>query len=130
MWKPSLLATLCVASLSACAHPHIHKRKVQSADHASVVHAGRIVYASSASAGDVAAAFGGLEARLTSVSALPQDVVKLTIYLVDLTEQREAAVEQALGLMFGERLPDVTLLGVAALADGKAVHLDAVAVID
>lgn len=72
-------------------------------------------------------ALKNIEAALVSVGAEVSDVVKLTIYVVDYQYEQSTVIREALIDFFPEkRLPALSLIGVAALADAKfLIEIDA-----
>lgn len=87
--------------------------------------------------GDIAAQFRlaleNLVRALAACGAAPEDVVKLTYYVVDVPAYRAAMrpIGEAYREVFGRMFPATTLLGVAELFDPQAlVEIDAVAVIE
>jgi enamine deaminase RidA (YjgF/YER057c/UK114 family) len=85
--------------------------------------------------GDVVAqarqAFGNVAVALAAAGASPQDVAKLTIYVVGYSTQSMEGIRSARRDVFGEHLPASTFLGVQALAAPQfLIEVDAVAAID
>jgi enamine deaminase RidA (YjgF/YER057c/UK114 family) len=78
----------------------------------------------------VARAFANLRAALDGVGARPDQVAKLTIYVVDHDPSRLGALTRAVVETFGAWLPAQTLVPVPRLAlDGMLVEVEAVAVL-
>jgi enamine deaminase RidA (YjgF/YER057c/UK114 family) len=84
--------------------------------------------------GDLAAqarqVFGNLGRALAAAGARPDQVAKITIYVVNY--QRDeclAIIEQARQELFGAHKPADTLLGVTTLSPGYLIEVDAIAVI-
>jgi enamine deaminase RidA (YjgF/YER057c/UK114 family) len=113
--------------------------------HVVVVDAGRLVFlagqvplapdGSLVGAGDVAEqarqCFRNIRAALEAVGATPDDIIKLTTFVVDFDpSQRDpiiAARDEILG--FGEQVPASTLVGVDALAlDDFLIEVEAMAI--
>ncbi|MGL4175993.1 MAG: RidA family protein [Dermatophilaceae bacterium] len=85
-----------------------------------------------AHAGDFAAqaraTFAALRAQVEAAGAGVDDIVKLTIYLVDLRDRDQLRVIR--DDFFGGRAPAATLVGVTGLAlPGLLLEIDAIAVI-
>ncbi|GAB3479891.1 RidA family protein [Amycolatopsis cihanbeyliensis] len=85
--------------------------------------------------GDLAAqarqVFTNLGHALGAAGARPDQVAKITIYVVDHRPEYLPVIEAARAELFGEHLPADTLVGVAALALPEfLVEVDAMAVID
>ena len=76
----------------------------------------------------LAAAFERMTERLATVGATPDDVVKLTYFVTDITLRGEAN-EQLLEV-FSEPRPARTFVGVSDLPYGSTVEIDAIAVMD
>ena len=78
-------------------------------------------------------AFGSLAARLKSAGATPDDVVKLTTYIVDYSPEKVADAFAGFGSVFTDRQhpPANTLIGVQALFQPHVLmEVEAVAVVD
>jgi enamine deaminase RidA (YjgF/YER057c/UK114 family) len=86
-------------------------------------------------AGDFAAqarlAFGNLGRALTAAGARPDEVCKITIYVVDY--QRDAHVpiiEAAQTALFADHKPANVIVGIAIMSPGYLIEVEAIAVID
>ncbi|HXQ30236.1 MAG TPA: RidA family protein [Gemmatimonadales bacterium] len=74
-------------------------------------------------------AFANLSAVLRAASAWPQDVVSLTIYVVDYTPSELSQISDAGAAFFGVNPPVTTVLGVQSLArEGALIAVSATAV--
>jgi 2-iminobutanoate/2-iminopropanoate deaminase len=72
--------------------------------------------------------FGMIKSLVEAAGATKDDIVKLTIYLTDLSKRAE--VSEARRAFFTGNFPCSTLIGIAGLAaPGAAVEIDAVAII-
>lgn len=85
--------------------------------------------------GDVAAqarqVFGNLGRALAAAGARPDQVAKITIYVVDHRPEFLPVIEAARVGLFGDHKPADTLVGVPTLAiPGYLVEVDAIAVLD
>ena len=85
--------------------------------------------------GDLAAqarqVFGNLGHALAAAGARPEQVAKITIYVVNY--QRDEClpcIEAARLALFGAHKPADCVIGVAALSPGYLIEVDAIAVID
>lgn len=75
--------------------------------------------------------FGNLGRALAAADARPQQVVKITIYVVGYREEYLPVIEDARVALFEDHKPADTLLGVAALSrPGFLIEVDAVAIVD
>jgi enamine deaminase RidA (YjgF/YER057c/UK114 family) len=86
-------------------------------------------------AGDLAAqaelAFANVGRALAAAGARPEDVARITIYVVGHRPEYLPAIERARHAVFGDHKPADTLLGVENLAEpGRLIEVDAIAVID
>jgi enamine deaminase RidA (YjgF/YER057c/UK114 family) len=86
-------------------------------------------------AGDLAAqarlAFANVGRALAAGGARPDQVARITIYVVGLRPEHLAAISEARTAVFGEHKPADTLLGVATLAEpGRLIEVEAIAVLD
>jgi enamine deaminase RidA (YjgF/YER057c/UK114 family) len=84
--------------------------------------------------GDVALqarqAFANVGRALAAAGARPDQVTKITIYVVGYQHDYLPAIEEGRVALFGEHRPADTLLGVAALAyPGCLIEVDAFAVV-
>jgi enamine deaminase RidA (YjgF/YER057c/UK114 family) len=76
-------------------------------------------------------AYANLRAALEGVGAKPDQVAKLTIFVVDHDMSKLEVLTQAVKKMFGTALPAQTLVPVPRLAvDGMLFEVEAVAVLD
>jgi enamine deaminase RidA (YjgF/YER057c/UK114 family) len=85
--------------------------------------------------GDLAAqarqAFANLGRALSAAGTGPEQVARITIYVVGYRRDHIPVIEEARQTLFGEHKPTDTLLGVEALAEpGYLIEVDAVAVAD
>jgi enamine deaminase RidA (YjgF/YER057c/UK114 family) len=85
--------------------------------------------------GDMAAqarqAFANLGRALAAGGARPDQVAKITIFVVDLRPEHLAAIEQGRVALFGEHRPADSLVGVQTLAHpGCLIEVEALAVAD
>lgn len=84
-------------------------------------------------AGDLAAqahrAFANLGRALAAAGAVPEQVARITIYVVHHRPEYLPAISAARIAVFGDHRPTDTLLGVEALAEpGYLIEVDAIAV--
>jgi enamine deaminase RidA (YjgF/YER057c/UK114 family) len=76
-------------------------------------------------------AFANLARCLRAGGARPDQVTKLTIYVVDYRKEYWPAICAARDAVFGEHQPTDTLLGIEALAEPQyMIEIDAIAVVD
>lgn len=85
--------------------------------------------------GDFAAqtqlAFGNLGRALAAAGARPEDVCKITIYVVDYHRgEHVPIIEKAQIALFGNHKPANVVVGVAVMSPGYLIEVDAIAVID
>jgi enamine deaminase RidA (YjgF/YER057c/UK114 family) len=85
--------------------------------------------------GDFAAqthlAFGNLGRALAAAGARPEQVCKITIYIVDYNrDEHVPIIEQAQMALFGGHKPANVVVGVAVMSPGYLIEVDAIAVID
>lgn len=74
--------------------------------------------------------FGNLGRALAAAGARPDQVAKITIYVVDHRSEYLPVIEAARTSLFGEHKPTDVLLGVATLAaPGYLIEVDALAVL-
>ncbi len=79
----------------------------------------------------VAQAYQNLATALAAAGAGPEQVVKLTTYVVDHDQTKLAVLTRQLKSAFGNHLPTQTLVPVPRLAlDGMLFEVDAIAVLD
>jgi enamine deaminase RidA (YjgF/YER057c/UK114 family) len=86
-------------------------------------------------AGDLATqarqAFANVGRALAAVGARPDQVAKLTIYVVDHRPEYLPLISDARIAVFGGHKPPDTIVGVATLAEpGHMIEIEAVAVLD
>ncbi|MEK2601960.1 RidA family protein [Burkholderia arboris] len=75
--------------------------------------------------------FGNLGRALAGAGARPEQVARITIYVVNY--DRDAClpiIESARKALFGDHKPADVVLGVATLSPGYLIEVDAIAVID
>lgn len=76
-------------------------------------------------------AFANLGRAISAAGARPEDVAKITIFVVGLGEKDLPGIEAGRVALFGEHKPADTLIGVEALAQsGRLIEVDAFAVVD
>ena len=76
-------------------------------------------------------AYANLRVALDAIGAEPNQVAKLTTYVVDYDESLLEVMTEAVVSMFGEALPAQTLVPVPRLAlDGMLFEVDAVAILN
>lgn len=85
--------------------------------------------------GDLAAqarqVFANLGRALAAAGARPDQVTKITIYVVNYErDQCLSMIEEARKTLFGDHKPADVLLGVTSLSPGYLVEVDAIAVLD
>src|ERR1700746_3724981 len=85
--------------------------------------------------GDFAAqaclAFGNLCRARAAVVARPEQVCKITIYIVDYKrDEHVPIIEQAQIGLFGDHKPANGVVGIATMSPGYLIEVDAIAVID
>jgi enamine deaminase RidA (YjgF/YER057c/UK114 family) len=85
--------------------------------------------------GDLAAqarqVYANLGRALTAASARPEQVTKITIYVVHHRPEHLPVIERARKDLFGEHKPADTVVGVETLAGpGYLIEVDAIAVTD
>ena len=86
-------------------------------------------------AGDLAVqarqVFGNLGRALAGAGARPEQVTKITIFVVDYRREHLPAIEAARLALFGDHKPADTLVGVEALSHPDyLIEVEAIAVID
>lgn len=75
--------------------------------------------------------FANLGRALAAAGASPEQVAKITIYVVGYERDRHLAIiEEARVVLFGDHKPADVLLGVTALSPGYLIEVDAFAVVD
>jgi enamine deaminase RidA (YjgF/YER057c/UK114 family) len=76
-------------------------------------------------------AFGNLGRALAAAGARPEEVCKITIYVVDYNrDEHVPIIEQAQMALFGGHKPANVVVGVAVMSPGYLIEVDAIAVID
>ncbi len=85
--------------------------------------------------GDLAAqarrAFANVGRALTAAGAGPEQVTKITIYVVQHRPEYLAGISEARIAVFGDHKPADTIVGVEALAEpGYLIEVEAIAVVD
>ena len=86
-------------------------------------------------AGDLAAqarqAFENVDRALKAAGARPQDVARITIYVVHHRREYLSVIETARIAVFGDHRPTDVIAGVETLAEpGYLIEVDAIAVVD
>ena len=75
--------------------------------------------------------FANLGRALSAAGARPDQVVKITIYVVDYQRDYHMPIfEKARVSLFGDHKPADVVLGVSSLSPGYLIEVDAIAVID
>ena len=74
--------------------------------------------------------YGNLGRALAAAGARPDQVAKITIYVVQYRPEHLPVIEAARVTLFGDHKPVDTIVGVAALSPGYLIEVDAIAVID
>jgi enamine deaminase RidA (YjgF/YER057c/UK114 family) len=75
--------------------------------------------------------FANLGRALAAAGALPKDVARITIYVVDYQRDYHLPIiEVARVTLFGDHKATDVVVGVAALSPGYLIEVDAVAVVD
>ena len=74
---------------------------------------------------ETAQALVDLAASLQSVGMGPRDVIKITVYLTDISDWD--AMNECYLKFFGEHRPARSSVGVAALLSGSRIEIDAIA---
>jgi enamine deaminase RidA (YjgF/YER057c/UK114 family) len=76
-------------------------------------------------------AFANVGRALDAAGATPEQVAKITIYVVNHRPEYLPEISEARIAVFGEHRPTDTLVGVEALAEpGYLIEVDAIAVVD
>ena len=76
-------------------------------------------------------AFANVGRALAAGGAQPEQVTKITIFVVNYRPEYLPAIEEGRVALFGDHRPADTLLGVEALSDpGYLIEVEAIAVID
>jgi enamine deaminase RidA (YjgF/YER057c/UK114 family) len=82
-------------------------------------------------AAQVRQTFANLGRALAAAGALPSQVSKITIYVIDYRrDDHYPIIEKARATLFGDHKPANVVLGVAALSPGYLIEVDATAVVD
>jgi enamine deaminase RidA (YjgF/YER057c/UK114 family) len=82
-------------------------------------------------AGQARQAFANLGRALAAAGARPEQVTKLTIYVVGHRPEYLPDVSAARIAVFGDHMPADTIVGVETLAEaGRLIEVDAIAVVD
>jgi enamine deaminase RidA (YjgF/YER057c/UK114 family) len=75
--------------------------------------------------------FGNLGRALAAARARPEQVIKITIYVVNYKrDECLPIIEKVRIALFGDHKPADTVLGVATLSPGYLIEVDAIAIID
>lgn len=75
--------------------------------------------------------FANVGRALAAAGARPEQVTRITIFVVDYRRENLPAIEAGRVALFGEHKPADTLVGVAALSSPEfLIEVDAIAVID
>ena len=85
--------------------------------------------------GDFAAqarlAFGNLGRALAAAGARPEQVCKITVYVVDYKRNEHVPIIEAAQIgLFGDHKPANVVVGIATMSLGYLIEVDAIAVID
>ena len=85
--------------------------------------------------GDFAAqarlAFGNLGRALAAAGARPEQVCKITIYIVDYKRDEHVPIIEAAQIeLFGDHKPANVVVGIAVMSPGYLIEVDAIAMID
>ena len=82
-------------------------------------------------AAQVSQVFANLGRSLAAAGASPEDVAKITIYVVDYQrDDHYPIIEKARATLFGDHKPANVVIGVATLSPDYLIEVDAVAVVD
>jgi enamine deaminase RidA (YjgF/YER057c/UK114 family) len=82
-------------------------------------------------AGQARQAFANVGRALAAAGAAPEQVARITIYVVRYRPEHQPVIEEGRVAVFGDHKPSDALLGVEALAEpGYLIEVDAIAVID
>ena len=82
-------------------------------------------------AGQARRAFANLGLVLAAVGAQPEQVARITIYVVGHRPEYLPAISEARIAVFGDHRPADTILGVETLAEaGRLIEVEAIAVLD
>ena len=75
--------------------------------------------------------FTNLGRALDAAGARPEQVTRITIYIVGYLRAQQATIEAARVTLFGDHKPTEAMIGVAALSwPEQLIEVDAIAVID
>ena len=75
-------------------------------------------------------AFGNLGRALRAAGAQPEQVCKITIYIVDYKRDEHVPIIEAAQIsLFGDHKPANVVVGVAVMSPGYLIEVDAIAVI-
>jgi enamine deaminase RidA (YjgF/YER057c/UK114 family) len=76
-------------------------------------------------------AFENVGRALAAAGARPEQVAKITIFVVDYRDEALSVIEDARAALFGEHKPVDALIGVKTLAHpGGLIEIEAIAVLD
>src|SRR5579863_4908040 len=76
-------------------------------------------------------AFGNLGRALAAAGARPEQVCKITIYVVDYKRDEHVPIIEAAQIgLFGDHKPANVVVGIATMSPGYLIEVDAIAVID
>jgi enamine deaminase RidA (YjgF/YER057c/UK114 family) len=76
-------------------------------------------------------AFENVGRALAAAGARPEQVAKITIFVVDYRDEALSVIEEARAALFGEHKPVDALIGVKTLAHpGGLIEIEAIAVLD
>ena len=76
-------------------------------------------------------AFGNLGRALAAAGARPEQVCKITIYIVDYKRDEHVPIIEAAQIaLFGDHKPANVVVGIATMSPGYLIEVDAIAVID
>jgi enamine deaminase RidA (YjgF/YER057c/UK114 family) len=75
--------------------------------------------------------FHNLGRALAAASARPEQVARITIYVVDYRrDEHLPIIQRARAELFGDHKPADVVMGVTALSPGYLIEVDAIAVVD
>jgi enamine deaminase RidA (YjgF/YER057c/UK114 family) len=76
-------------------------------------------------------AFGNLGRAIAAVGARPEQVCKITVYVVDYKRDEHVPIIEAAKIaLFGDHKPANVVVGIATMSPGYLIEVDAIAVID
>jgi enamine deaminase RidA (YjgF/YER057c/UK114 family) len=82
-------------------------------------------------AGQARQVFANLARAIAAAGARPEQVTRITIYVVGYRREHLAPISEARIAVFGDHLPADTIVGVERLAgDGYLIEVEAIAVVD